>query len=91
MVGVLNSLCLCFLHPVCAAFNDMATTIFWTDYVATRWYRAPELCGSFYAKYSPAIDIWCVLRAWLFSWSLFLLRKCTIFLCMRLEREWRWG
>ncbi len=30
----------------------------WTDYVATRWYRAPELCGSFYAKYSPAIDIW---------------------------------
>ena len=21
-------------------------------------YRAPELCGSFFAKYSPAIDIW---------------------------------
>jgi len=42
------------------AFNDMPTTIFWTDYVATRWYRAPELCGSFYAKYSPAIDIWSV-------------------------------
>eukprot|EP01026_Neomeris_dumetosa_P030082 TRINITY_DN24164_c0_g1_i14.p1 TRINITY_DN24164_c0_g1~~TRINITY_DN24164_c0_g1_i14.p1 ORF type:complete len:480 (+),score=62.01 TRINITY_DN24164_c0_g1_i14:412-1851(+) len=39
-------------------FNDMPTTIFWTDYVATRWYRAPELCGSFFAKYSPAIDIW---------------------------------
>ena len=33
-------------------------TVFWTDYVATRWYRAPELCGSFFAKYSPAIDIW---------------------------------
>ena len=28
------------------------------DYVATRWYRAPELCGSFFASYSPAIDIW---------------------------------
>lgn len=28
------------------------------DYVATRWYRAPELCGSFFAQYSPAIDIW---------------------------------
>lgn len=35
-----------------------AQTVFWTDYVATRWYRAPELCGSFFAKYSPAIDIW---------------------------------
>lgn len=42
------------------AFNDMPTTVFWTDYVATRWYRAPELCGSFFAKYSPAIDIWSI-------------------------------
>jgi len=42
------------------AFNDMPTTIFWTDYVATRWYRAPELCGSFFAKYSPSIDTWSV-------------------------------
>ena len=42
------------------SFNDMPTTIFWTDYVATRWYRAPELCGSFFAKYSPAIDIWSI-------------------------------
>ena len=23
-------------------------------------YRAPELCGSFFAKYSPAIDIWSI-------------------------------
>ena len=38
----------------------MPTTIFWTDYVATRWYRAPELCGSFFAKYSPSIDTWSV-------------------------------
>eukprot|EP00798_Chlamydomonas_sp_ICE-L_P027646 gene27646-7285_t len=42
------------------AFNDAPTTIFWTDYVATRWYRAPELCGSFFAKYSPSIDLWSV-------------------------------
>ncbi|ONK68522.1 uncharacterized protein A4U43_C05F12800 [Asparagus officinalis] len=42
------------------AFNDTSTTIFWTDYVATRWYRAPELCGSFYSKYTPAIDIWSI-------------------------------
>ncbi|KAI3753623.1 hypothetical protein L2E82_25682 [Cichorium intybus] len=41
-----------------AAFADTPTTIFWTDYVATRWYRAPELCGSFYSKYTPAVDIW---------------------------------
>ncbi|KAL1299811.1 hypothetical protein HN51_044354 [Arachis hypogaea] len=40
------------------AFNDEPTAIFWTDYVATRWYRAPELCGSFSSKYTPAIDIW---------------------------------
>lgn len=88
----------------------MPTTVFWTDYVATRWYRcgarrlclhvgvrlsssscvlhqrqdrhtlrrmptfasnrAPELCGSFFAKYSPAIDTWsvgCIFAgAWVF-------------------------
>jgi len=42
------------------AFNDTPTTIFWTDYVATRWYRAPELCGSFYSKYTTAIDVWSI-------------------------------
>ncbi|PUZ64758.1 hypothetical protein GQ55_3G168800 [Panicum hallii var. hallii] len=42
------------------AFNDSPTTVFWTDYVATRWYRAPELCGSFFTKYSPAIDLWSI-------------------------------
>ncbi|KAF5951439.1 hypothetical protein HYC85_009383 [Camellia sinensis] len=42
------------------AFKDTPTAIFWTDYVATRWYRAPELCGSFFSKYTPAIDIWSV-------------------------------
>ncbi|PHT33320.1 Mitogen-activated protein kinase 17, partial [Capsicum baccatum] len=46
-----------------AAFGDTGDTpsaIFWTDYVATRWYRAPELCGSFYSKYTPAVDIWSI-------------------------------
>ncbi|KAJ3670783.1 hypothetical protein LUZ60_008209 [Juncus effusus] len=42
------------------AFNDTPMTTFWTDYVATRWYRAPELCGSFFSKYSSAIDIWSI-------------------------------
>ncbi|VAI78810.1 unnamed protein product [Triticum turgidum subsp. durum] len=34
------------------SFNDAPSAIFWTDYVATRWYRAPELCGSFFSKSS---------------------------------------
>ncbi|MEW5298717.1 MAG: hypothetical protein WDW36_001806 [Sanguina aurantia] len=42
------------------AFDNLPTTVFWTDYVATRWYRAPELCGSFFAKYSPSIDTWSI-------------------------------
>ncbi|GMH25604.1 hypothetical protein Nepgr_027447 [Nepenthes gracilis] len=42
------------------AFNHNPTAIFWTDYVATRWYRAPELCGSFFSMYTPAIDIWSI-------------------------------
>ncbi|PWA84400.1 Mitogen-activated protein (MAP) kinase, conserved site-containing protein [Artemisia annua] len=41
-------------------FNDTPTAICWTDYVATRWYRAPELCGSFFSKYTQAIDIWSI-------------------------------
>ncbi|KAI9092726.1 hypothetical protein K1719_027523 [Acacia pycnantha] len=32
------------------AFSDSPTTIFWTDYFGTRWYRAPEFCGSYYSK-----------------------------------------
>ncbi|KAK6931033.1 Protein kinase domain, partial [Dillenia turbinata] len=42
------------------SFNDAPSAIFWTDYVATRWYRAPELCGSFFSKYTPAVDIWSI-------------------------------
>ncbi|ONK55141.1 uncharacterized protein A4U43_UnF7160 [Asparagus officinalis] len=42
------------------SFDDAPSAIFWTDYVATRWYRAPELCGSFFSKYTPAIDIWSI-------------------------------
>ncbi|XP_061987085.1 mitogen-activated protein kinase 12-like [Populus nigra] len=42
------------------SFSNAPSAIFWTDYVATRWYRAPELCGSFSSKYTPAIDIWSI-------------------------------
>ncbi|PKI55683.1 hypothetical protein CRG98_023899 [Punica granatum] len=31
-----------------------------TDYAASRWYRAPELCRSFFSKYTPAVDIWSI-------------------------------
>ncbi|KAL6975564.1 Mitogen-activated protein kinase 19 [Sarracenia purpurea var. burkii] len=51
---------ICDLGLARVAFNDTPTTTFWTDYVATRWYRAPELCGSFFSKYTPAIDIWSI-------------------------------
>ena len=33
---------------------------FMTEYVVTRWYRAPELLLS-NENYSAAIDVWCVL------------------------------
>ncbi|GLU14722.1 hypothetical protein SLE2022_312750 [Rubroshorea leprosula] len=50
----------CDLGLARVAFSDTPTIVFWTDYVATRWYRAPELCGSFFTKYTPAIDIWSI-------------------------------
>lgn len=28
--------------------------------MATRWYRAPELCGCFYGRYTQAVDIWSI-------------------------------
>ncbi|KAK9106717.1 hypothetical protein Syun_022728 [Stephania yunnanensis] len=43
-----------------ASFNDSPSAVFGKDYVATRWYRAPELCGSFFSKYTPAVDIWSI-------------------------------
>ncbi|KAL6747860.1 mitogen-activated protein kinase 4 [Haematococcus lacustris] len=40
--------------------DNAMSPVFWTDYVATRWYRAPELCGRFYGHYCQAVDIWSV-------------------------------
>lgn len=34
--------------------------VFWTDYVATRWYRAPELIMAANTSYTTAIDMWSV-------------------------------
>ena len=45
------------IHPcwgsICAGTDPFHVT-------AMLLYRAPELCGSFFAKYSPAIDTWSV-------------------------------
>ena len=38
-------------------FPDQKHAVFWTDYVATRWYRAPELlCGR--PTYGDTVDSW---------------------------------
>jgi len=41
------------------AARSAANQGFMTEYVATRWYRAPEIMLSF-ANYGPAIDVWSV-------------------------------
>ncbi|CAG7899651.1 unnamed protein product, partial [Brassica rapa] len=41
------------------SFNDAPTAIFWTDYVATRWYRALNFVDRFSPKYWSII-----LRCW---------------------------
>lgn len=54
------SLRICDFGLARAAFDDHMDMVYWTDYVATRWYRAPELIMTHYTKYSTAIDIWSV-------------------------------
>lgn len=54
------SLKICDFGLARAAFraeND-SDHVLWTDYVATRWYRAPELIMPQANNYGPAIDIW---------------------------------
>lgn len=41
-----------------ADFDDVPDVPIWTDYVATRWYRAPELIMTHFTRYSTAIDVW---------------------------------
>ncbi|GAB0496192.1 hypothetical protein MMPV_007502 [Pyropia vietnamensis] len=43
-----------------AAFEEEPDPGFWTDYIATRWYRAPELIMAHLSNYSTAIDMWSV-------------------------------
>lgn len=54
------SLKICDFGLARAAFRAQNDTdlILWTDYVATRWYRAPELIMPHENNYGPAIDVW---------------------------------
>lgn len=58
---LINAKCelrICDLGLARADFANGPDTLFWTDYVTTRWYRAPELVIENQTKYSTAIDIW---------------------------------
>jgi len=43
-----------------AMSDNQKDFVFWTDYVATRWYRAPELIMSYHSQYSTAVDMWSI-------------------------------
>ena len=45
----------CLLTFSCSVF-DFFPFASMQDYVATRWYRAPELCGSFFTKVCVSLD-----------------------------------
>lgn len=56
---------------------------FMTEYVATRWYRAPEIMLTF-KEYTKAIDVWsvgCILAEMLSGKPLFPGKDCTFQLC----------
>ena len=58
-----NSNCkltICDLGLARPMFVDTPAATVLTDYVATRWYRAPELCGCFYGTYTQAVDVWSI-------------------------------
>ncbi|KAG6876431.1 Mitogen-activated protein kinase 2 [Termitomyces sp. T159_Od127] len=62
--------------------NDSST--FMTEYVATRWYRAPEVMLTF-KEYTRAIDMWsvgCVLAEMLSGKPLFPGRDCACGCCL---------
>ena len=45
-----------------------------SDYVTTRWYRAPEVCGSLYSGYDEKVDVWaigCIMAEMLIGRALF--------------------
>jgi mitogen-activated protein kinase 7 len=65
------------------------TTGFMTEYVATRWYRAPEIMLSFRC-YTTAIDMWsigCIFAELLGNKPLFKGRDCKFFIVNNVEKQ----
>ncbi|RUS13765.1 kinase-like domain-containing protein, partial [Jimgerdemannia flammicorona] len=61
-------------------FSDEGNAGFMTEYVATRWYRAPEIMLSF-QNYTKAIDMWsvgCIFAEMLGGKPLFKGRDCIL-------------
>ena len=61
---------------------------FMTQYVATRWYRAPEIMLSM-VEYGSAVDMWsvgCIFAEMLGRRHLFA-GKCSTFVCLQLSVE----
>jgi serine/threonine protein kinase len=57
-VGVDSSV-LCDMGMSRVMSSDPEDSIMWTDYVTTRWYRAPEMCDQFVrGRFSTACDVW---------------------------------
>jgi hypothetical protein len=44
------------------AYNCFLEFLGLQDYVATRWYRAPELCGSFFSKVQELLALYFCLK-----------------------------
>lgn len=58
---LINAKCelrICDLGLARADFANAPDPLIWTDYVVTRWYRAPELVIESAPHYSTAIDVW---------------------------------
>lgn len=57
MVGIVAKGCFAVHESTCYSPDRMHTN---SGTLCQHRYRAPELCGSFFAKYSTAIDIWSI-------------------------------
>lgn len=62
----LNIFDCCFYHQIrllepspCVSVPSAGPCDYYTDYVATRWYRAPELLVGD-TQYGPPVDVWAV-------------------------------
>jgi serine/threonine protein kinase len=56
--GVASEVVLCDMGMARQLTSDEKDTMLWTDYMTTRWYRAPELCEEYVGSYSVGCDAW---------------------------------